>query len=404
MLFIYSYVFIVLTRFGNEVLILMFDRSRLNYLQKIWISIDKKLFFIFLIYILFGSLFIFTTSIPVAERINVDTYFFLKKQVIYIVIAFFVGALIVIAGDFLNIKVICLCFFFCLLMLILVKLSGFSTKGAKRWLYVFGFSIQPSEIIKPFLIMIISYILSITRKMPDIVKIIFSFLPLLIVSIFLYMQPDIGILMLLLSVYLSIIFLSDIKISNLFIIGIIFCFIFGLCYLSLPHVKNRVDTYILSLKNSKNVSYQVSTGLEAYKNSGYFGTGLLNGEIKKIIPDTHTDFIFPSITEEFGFIFSFIILLIYMYITIRICILAYKNKSNTYVFLSLNGLSLLIIYQVFINIGVTLNILPTKGMTLPFFSYGGSSIIGITITCALILNLTKKNYDYIEDGTINFFY
>ena len=127
------------------------------------------------------------------------------------------------------------------------------------------------------------------------------------------------------------------------------------------------------------------------------GTGFLNGEVKKIIPDTHTDFIFSSITEEFGFVFSLIILSIYMYSAIRIFILAYEAKKDTYKFLSLNGLNLLIIYQVFINIGVTLNILPTKGMTLPFFSYGGSSIIGVTTTCSLILNLTKKNYDRDDD-------
>lgn len=374
----------------------MFDRNKLNYLQKIWIAIDKKLFFIFIIYALFGCLFAFTASTTVAERINVDTYFFLKKQIIYTLLAFSIGSVIIVSGDHFNIKIVFLCFIFCLLMLLLVKLSGFSTKGAKRWLYIFGFSIQPSEIIKPFLIMVISYILSITKKLPDIFKIFFSFLPLLVVLIFLYMQPDIGILILLLCVYLSMIFLSDIKITNLCIIATVFVFIFTICYLSLPHVKNRIDTYVSSLRNSKNISYQVSTSLEAYKNAGYLGTGLLNGEVKKIIPDTHTDFIFPSITEEFGFIFSFIIISIYMYITIRVFLLAYKTKYNTYKFLSLNGLILLIIYQVFINIGVTLNILPTKGMTLPFFSYGGSSIIGVTITCAMILNLTKKDYNYIE--------
>lgn len=375
----------------------MFDRSKLNYLQRVWIAIDKKLFFIFFIYALLGCLFTFTASTIVAERIDVDTYFFLKKQIIYTLLAFSIGSIIVIASDFFNIKVIFLCFAICLLMLLSVKLSGFSTKGAKRWLYIFGFSIQPSEIIKPFLIMVISYILSITKKLPDFFKILFSFLPLSIVLIFLYMQPDIGILILLLCVYLSMIFLSDIKISNLCIIATVFIFIFTICYLSLPHVKNRIDTYISSLKNSKNMSYQVSVSLEAYRNAGYLGTGLLNGEIKKIIPDTHTDFIFPSITEEFGFLFSFIIISAYMYATIRILLLAYKNKADAHKFLSLNGLGLLIIYQVFINIGVTLNILPTKGMTLPFFSYGGSSIIGVAITCAMILNLTKKDYNYTEE-------
>ncbi len=371
----------------------MFDRSKLSYLKKIWISIDKKLFFVYLIYSLLGCLFIFTASSPVAERIDVNTYFFLKKQLIYTILAFFIGFTIIAAGDFINIKIVSLCFLICLIMLLCVKLSGFSTKGAKRWLYIFGFSIQPSEIIKPFLIMVISYILSVTKKMPDILKIFFSFIPLSIVSVFLYMQPDIGILVLLLCVYLSMLFLSDIKVSNLFIIGTIFVFIIFVCYLSLPHVKNRINTYVSSLMDSKNMSYQVLTSLEAYRNAGYLGTGLLNGEVKKVIPDTHTDFIFPSITEEFGFLFSLTIISIYVYTTLRIIIIAYDNRKNTYKFLSLNGLSLLIIYQVFINIGVTLNILPTKGMTLPFFSYGGSSIISITITCALILNLTKKNYN-----------
>lgn len=371
----------------------MFNRNKLNYFQKLWMGLDKKIFFTFVLYIILGCLFIFTTSIPVAERINVDTYFFVKKQIIYIFLSLGIGSLILILGDFLNIKIITICFVSLLFMLLLVNVIGFSTKGAKRWLYIAGFSIQPSEIIKPFWVLITSYILYISKDLPDFFKIIFSFIPLAIVSIFLYLQPDIGILILLFCVYISMIFLSNIKFKNILIIGFTFLCILLLSYLTLSHVKNRINTYFLSLKNSKNMSYQVSTSLKAYKNSGYFGNGLLNGKVKKIIPDTHTDFIFPSIVEEFGFLFALLLLCLLMYVVMRIFIIAYQNKCNTFKFLSINGLNILIIYQTFINIGVTLNLLPTKGMTLPFFSYGGSSLIGVIITFSLILNYTKKVYE-----------
>ena len=371
----------------------MFDRNKLNYFKRLWMNLDKKIFFIFLFYTFLGCLFIFTTSIPVAERIDVDTYFFIKKQIIYLFLSLGIGFSILVLGDFLNIKIITLCFVSLLFMLLLVNITGFATKGAKRWLYIAGFSIQPSEIIKPFWVLITSYILYISKNLPDFIKIILSSIPLIIVSIFLYLQPDIGILILLFCVYISLIFLSNIKLKNIIIIGFTFLGILFLSYLTLSHVKNRINTYFLSLKSSKNMSYQVSTSLKAYKNSGYFGTGLLNGEVKKIIPDTHTDFIFPSIVEEFGFLFTLIILCLLMYAVIRIFIIAYQNRENTFKFLSINGLNILIVYQTFINIGVTLNLLPTKGMTLPFFSYGGSSLIGVIITSSLILNYTKKTYN-----------
>lgn len=372
----------------------MFDREQLNFLQKYWLLIDKKLFYLYFLLLGFGLLFIFTASMPVANRIGASTnYFFIKKHLFFMCLSIFLFLFITIFSDNFTINVICLCFCVLLLMLVAVLFGGFSVKGARRWLYILGFSIQPSEIIKPFLIIINSYILAKLKDKNDITKIILSFIPYGLTCFLILLQPDIGMLMLLISIYILQIFLSDIKFRTLLICGISTILLMISCYIGLPHVRNRVNSYLVSLKDKDQMNYQVMTSINGYNNSGLLGQGFLEGKAKNVIPDSHTDFIFPVITEEFGFFISTALILIYVYITLRVMIKAIKEE-DTFKSLVLFGLSLLIIVQTFINIGVTLNLLPTKGMTLPFFSYGGSSLLGTSITFAFIIKYSRHHIVY----------
>lgn len=376
----------------------MFNREKLGFFRRYWLTVDKKLFFSFLILLCMGLLFIFTASMPVANRIGASTnYFFIKKQLFYILVSVFAFGFITLFSDYFNIKVITLCFCILTIMLLLVLIGGFSVKGAKRWIYIGGISLQPSEIIKPFLIIINAYILSYLKDKNDFLKIIISFIPFGIVCFLILCQPDIGMLMLLVAIYITQIFLSNIKFRTLFFCGLSTVILMLSCYFMLPHVRNRINSYLASLKNKEQMNYQVLTSIKGYNNAGIMGQGFLEGKVKAVIPDCHTDFIFPVITEEFGFIFSSFIIMFYLYIATRIMLLGYYTKDE-YIAFSLYGLALLFIIQTFINIGVTLNLLPTKGMTLPFLSYGGSSLIGNSITFAFIIKYTKQknNYDNFD--------
>ena len=161
----------------------------------------------------------------------------------------------------------------------------------------------------------------------------------------------------------------------------------------MPHVSGRINNFLTSIKNPDKANYQVKRSIIAYQNAGLFGEGFMEGEIKNFIPDVHTDFIFPAITEEFGFVIVFCMLCLYFYTSVRIMLKAYLyNSKDTFTFLSLFGLSLLFVTQTSINIGVSLNLLPTKGMTLPFLSYGGSSIVGSSVLIGFVLILCKNTY------------
>ena len=376
----------------------MFDREKLGFFRRYWLTIDKKLFFSFLMLICMGLLFIFTASMPVANRIGASTnYFFIKKQLFYIFISIFAFSFITLFSDYFNIKVISLCFCVLIIMLLFVLIGGFAVKGAKRWIYIGGISLQPSEIIKPFLIIINAFILSYLKDKNDFLKIIISLIPFGIVCFLILCQPDIGMLMLLIAIYITQIFLSNIKFKTLFCCGLSTIVLAFLCYFALPHVRSRINNYVASLQNKEQMNYQVFTSIKGYNNAGIMGQGFLEGKVKAVIPDCHTDFIFPVITEEFGFIFSAFIIIFYLYIATRVILIGYYTKDDFIAF-SLYGLALLFIVQTFINIGVTLNLLPTKGMTLPFLSYGGSSLIGSSITFAFIIKYTKQknNYDNFE--------
>lgn len=289
-------------------------------------------------------------------------------------------------------------FFVAFLLLILVPFFGFKTKGAKRWIYILGFSFQPTEFIKPALILLNSIFLEKIIKTKDRKYLAFSIIFYFICVLFIIKQPDIGTLILLSAVFFTQIFLLDIiEMKYYLYLSVISIVSVFLLYKSLPHVSNRIDNFLTSVKNPEMANYQVKRSLLSYKNSGLLGNGFLNGYVKNHIPDAHTDFIFPAITEEFGFIISFLIVSLYLYTFIRIVVLACFCR-DFFQFTALFGLSLLLIVQTTINICVSMNLLPTKGMTLPFLSYGGSSTIGMSILFGYILVFTKNDFGIREQN------
>jgi cell division protein FtsW len=283
-----------------------------------------------------------------------------------------------------------------LVLLAIVPFFGFHTKGAKRWLHIAGLSIQPSEFIKPSLVLFFSHFLDKFSRDNDPKKLLIPMIVGLAAIFLIFRQPDIGTFLLIGAVLSAQVLMTGFfKPRHYLYMLIAFTTVLTIMYLTLPHVSDRVTNFLAGAKNISRANYQVRESALAYQNAGWLGRGFLEGKVKNHIPDIHTDFIFPAIAEEFGFLIAFLIVLIYFYIAIRVTAKAKQKKSN-YEFLAINGLNLLLILQTSINICVSLNLLPTKGITLPFLSYGGSSTLGATITAGYILIFTKKEFGVVE--------
>ena len=292
-------------------------------------------------------------------------------------------------------KIIIPIFTFSFIFLALVPFIGVEVKGAKRWLDLYFFRLQPIEILKPFFILATVKVLTLEKFKYSQIKYLFSFLVLLAVIILLIDQPDLGQSILLVLTWGATVFISGV--SLFFIIGFfsIFLVSFSLLIYFMPQKFGYIiDRLVSFVDPSKGDKFQSSSALDAIKLGGLKGQGMGEGILKDSVPEAHTDYIIAIISEEYGSIISIMIILLFLYISFRIiknCI----NQDDKLVKFSLCGLSTLLIFQTFIHIGVNTNLIPTTGMTLPFLSYGGSSLMGSAILAGIILNYTKnKTYLY----------
>ena len=364
-------------------------------LYQFWRNIDKKILISFILLFLLGLFFSFSSTSSLAgERLNKDYYYFFLKHLIFVFIS--LSMLILISFIELNLlkKSIIPIFLFFVLVLILVPLFGIEVKGSKRWLSLYFFRFQPIEFIKPFFMLMTAKILTHNEDRTSNISFFLSFIVLTIIVILLVNQPDLGQSILLIGVWISVVFVSGI--SLIYIISF-----FGFSLLSIVslvlifpekfgYITKRVTSF---LDPSKGDSFQSQKALEAIKQGGIKGQGMGEGILKDNVPEAHTDYIIAVIAEEFGSIISIMIVMIFLYISFRVVKITISEKDK-FIKISLCGLISLLVFQTFIHIGVNTSILPTTGMTLPFLSYGGSSLFGSSILAGLILNFTKKRFDY----------
>lgn len=364
-----------------------FDRRYLNIAKKWWINIDKVNFLLLFAIIAFGFSMTVTSSTAIAHKIGASKFLFIKKQFIFAVIAL----ILIVAISFLDknkIKILALIgIAITVMLLIAVLIFGAEVKGAKRWISLAGFSIQPSELAKTFFVIFNAYILQRLNSKKWFVKYGASTSIFLIIVCLLLLQPDFGMTLTLSAIWAVQLFLYGLPMP--LIIAIAFLAIFGGigAYVSFPHVEDRINRFL----DSGQKNYQVERSLDAFINGSFFGNGPGNGVVKKFIPDAHTDFIFAVVAEEYGIISCTIILVIFAYLISRIIRRA-LDEEDIFSYLALCGLVMQFSMQVVINVGVGLGLLPTKGMTLPFISYGGSSMISMSICFGIILALTKRKY------------
>ncbi len=362
-----------------------------------WRNIDKNILFGFLILFFLGLFFSFSSTSSLAgERLNKTYYFFFSKHLIFTIFALFVMIFISAIETSLLKKMTIPFFIISFLLLVLVPIIGVEVKGATRWLDLYLFRLQPIEFLKPFFILAIVKILTFEKLKNSQIKYLFSFLLLISIIILLIDQPDLGQSILLIGSWIATVFISGVSLLYILSFFIIFIILLsGLLFLmpeKFGYIINRLITF---LDPSKGDTFQSSRALDAIKQGGLKGQGMGEGILKDSVPEAHTDYIIAIISEEYGSIVSIIIISIFLYISFRI-VKTCSSKNDEFIKLSLCGLASLLIFQTFIHIGVNTSLLPTTGMTLPFLSYGGSSLIGSAILAGLILNYTKIKLDIDE--------
>ena len=364
----------------------MFSRTDRSILGRWWWTVDRPMLGAIFLLMILGMMLVTTASPSVADRIGYGEFHFVIRHVVFLVpaIALLLGLSLLTPKMIWRLATVILgC---SIIGLILVLLTGTEVKGAQRWISLFGFSLQPSEFMKPSFAVLSAWFLSRSREQPGfpghwIATGLFGIIVLLLA-----LQPDIG-----MTVVTAAIFGAQICLAG-FPLWIIFCLLglaggglFG-AYFLFPHFQSRMDRF---LDPASGDNYQVEKSLEAFRQGGLVGAGPGQGEIKLSIPDAHADFIYSVAAEEMGMIFALVILGIYVFIILRGLNRLLENNS-LFAILATGGILTMFGLQSVIHMGSSVSILPAKGMTLPFISYGGSSLWAISLAMGMVLALTRR--------------
>ncbi len=357
-----------------------------------WKNVDKLILSLIILLFFIGLFFsLVSTSLIASDKLDTNDYSFFFKHLVFIllgmIIIFFLSS---IKSEKLF-KFSPLIFLVSLIFLILVPFIGIEVKGSKRWIDLLLLPrFQPIELVKPFLIIFLSIILSSQNYKNIHLKYFFSFLITLCVALLLAVQPDIGQTLLIFFIWSVLIFTSGISIVFLLVLflSLILVFLYLILFVAkFEYIKNRLFSFFDSQNGSHN--FQSDKALESITSGGFFGKGIGEGTLKNSVPEAHTDYIISVISEEFGVIAIILILLLFLIFIYSIFKkVNFEKEGRTK--LILVGCTSLILMQAMIHIGVNIRLFPTTGMTLPFISYGGSSIISISILSGIILNLTRR--------------
>lgn len=370
-----------LTRGGQRPL---FGRSSL--LFGWWASIDRRLLGLCILLMTAGVLLAFGSSGTAAARLGYDEYHFVLRQIAFVGLA----ATVLVGLSFLTPtgvrRMAVLVYGLAIVLMLVVEVAGHEAKGASRWIRIAGFSLQPSELLKPALIVLAAALFTSAMREVSPRRVLVAFGLFAVPVVLLLLQPDVGQTGLLTFAFLTVFFLAGMPVvwtAMLLMAGLVGI---GLLYFVLPHFKDRINTF---LSGDAGDNYQVQRALDAIASGGLLGRGPGEGEIKRILPDAHTDFIYSLAAEEFGLITALGIIAIFAMLVLHGLYRA-EEQRDPFVRCAAAGLIALVGYQAAINIAVNLNVGPTKGMTLPMVSYGGSSLLGIAITLGFALALLRR--------------
>jgi cell division protein FtsW len=366
----------------------MISRAERTEFNEWWWTVDRWLLLSFMSLMLLGILFGLAASPPVATKLGLPAFHFVNRQFVFMLLALGV----MIGVSFLPLRHVrrmaLILFGIAWVLVIATLLFGAEVKGARRWISLAGISIQPSEFIKPAFVVLVAWAFSEKATRADMPStwLAMALLPVVIVPLIL--QPDFGQTMLVSVVWCGLFFLAGLHL--LWVVGLGGLGLGGLAlaYKFLPHVTSRVDKF-LNKGNGGAGEFQAETAREAILSGGWFGKGPGEGTVKRILPDSHTDYIFAVIAEEFGLIICIALVSIFALIVIRSLVIAFRTEEPFARFAAA-GLAMLFGLQASINMAVNLDLIPPKGMTLPFISYGGSSLVSLAMTTGFLLAATRR--------------
>lgn len=351
-----------------------------------WWTVDRWALLALLLLMALGALLTQAASPSVAERIGYDATHFTARHFVFLPLAvavMFLLSLLTIRGVR---RLAIIGFAVSLLLGLATLLIGPEIKGATRWLSIGSFSLQPTEFMKPFFAVVTAWILAAGISGTSVPGRTIAGLMLASVLAILVAQPDIGMAIVVTAIWGAQLFVAGLPMT--WVIGGCVAGILGLAaaYFTIPHVTGRIDRFF---DPSSGDSYQIDRAMEAFSYGGFFGRGPGEGMVKQVLPDAHTDFIFAVAAEEYGLLFCLLLLLLFAFITLR-GLTRLLREEDMFVILAAVGLLAQFGLQAVINIGVNLHLLPTKGMTLPFISYGGSSMLALAIGMGMLLALTRR--------------
>ena len=362
------------------------SRTNKSILGRWWWTVDRVLLTLFPVLMVLGVVLVVTASPPVATRIGLGEYHFLIRHLIVLVPSFF----IMLGLSLLDVKQIwrfsLILFVASILALVYVLFFGMEIKGAQRWIHLPGFSLQPSEFAKPAFIIVVSWVLAAKKEKPGWPEARMCAGLYGVLILLLALQPDMGMAFVVTACFVSVVFLAGLPLRIIFMLMAFTVGALTTAYYTFSHFRSRIDRF---LDPESGDTYQIEKSLEAFANGGFFGTGPAQGTVKLHIPDAHADFIFSVAGEELGLFFVVIIIALYGFILFR-GFNRLMDSENMFVILASGGLFTMFGLQALIHMGSSLNLLPTKGMTLPFVSYGGSSLLSMSMAMGIVLALTRR--------------
>jgi cell division protein FtsW len=367
-------------------------RDDASVLGRWWWTVDRWTLLCVCLLTAFGMLLTAAASPPVAERIGLDSLYFVRRHAILIgpAIALLVSVSLLEPRSIRRLAAIA--FVGIVVLLISTLLFGTEIKGSQRWLTLAGFSLQPSEFVKPAFAVVAAWMFSARRLGEDIPGYQISGALYILVLGLLLAQPDVGQAIVVSAIWFTQWFLAGLSATWVGLLVVLGLTAMVVAYFAFPHVSSRIDRF---LDPASGDSYQMDRAMEAFMNGGLFGRGPGEGTAKAYLPDAHSDFILAVAGEEFGLLACLVLVALFVFIVLRGLTRVLEDK-NLFIVLASAGLLVQFALQAIINMASTINLMPTKGMTLPFISYGGSSLLALAFGMGMLLALTRRRAGGVE--------
>ena len=351
-----------------------------------WWTVDRLMLGAIAVLMLAGIVLSLAASPPVATRIGLDAFYFANRHVMFLAPAF----VVMVATSFLSprhIRRLAIAIFVvCLVLTAATLVFGAEVKGARRWIVLAGITIQPSEFLKPAFVILIAWLFAESTKKADMPANTIALALLAMVVPLLMLQPDFGQTMLIALVWGALFFMAGMRF--VWVAGLAGAAVAGLAgaYFFVPHVTRRIQRFVDPTSGD---TFQVTNAMESFARGGWFGRGPGEGTVKRVLPDSHADFVFAVAAEEFGIVLCLLLVALFAFVVIRALINAMRDH-DPFTRFATSGLAMLFGAQSAINMAVNLHLIPAKGMTLPFISYGGSSMISLAYGMGMLLALTRE--------------